>query len=162
MDEIRQDAARAVARRPSPAGGPRAGRPGGNRWDARPDLRVSDAERDAVVTELGEHFGQGRLDQTEFDERLTRALSARTGRDLGGLLADLPPARYESGAPQPGTRLPRALILMPLLAAAILIAGVAAGGWHHGWVPWPLLWLIPIMVLRFGWWRRGWRKSQWN
>jgi hypothetical protein len=62
---------------------------------------VSDAERDAVVTELGEHFGQGRLDQAEFDERVTRALSARTGRDIGGLLADLPPVREESSVPQP-------------------------------------------------------------
>jgi Domain of unknown function (DUF1707) len=37
-----------------------------------PDLRVSDAERDAVVTELGEHFQQGRLDQAECDERLAK------------------------------------------------------------------------------------------
>ena len=123
---------------------------------AQPDLRVSDAERDAVVTELGEHFGQGRLDQAEFDERATKALSARTGRDLGGLLADLPPAREDSGPPQPGGRLPGALMLVPLLAAASLIAGITAGGAHHPWVAWPLLWLIPIMVLRFGWWR-NWR-----
>jgi Domain of unknown function (DUF1707) len=158
MDETRQDAARAAGRRRWPADGPQAGQPGGNRWDARPDLRVSDAERDAVVTELGEHFGQGRLDQAEFDERVTRALSARTGRDLGGLLADLPPAREESGAPQPGRRLPGLLILVPLLAAAFLIAGAAAGGW----VLWPLWWLLPIMVLRFGWWHRGRRWRQWQ
>lgn len=158
MDEIRQDAARAAARRPWRGGGPQADQPGGSRWNTRPDLRVSDAERDAVVTELGEHFQQGRLDQAEFDERMTKALSARTGRDLGGLLADLPPAREESSAPQPGTRLPGPLILVPLLAAAILIGGAAAGGW----MLWPLWWLLPIMVLRFGWWRRGWRRRQWQ
>src|SRR5260370_1344828 len=101
MDETRHDAARAAARRPWPAGGPQAGQPGGSRWDARPDLRVSDAERDAVVAELGEHFQQGRLDQAEFDERLTRALSPRTGPGLGGPLAGLPPARAESPIPQP-------------------------------------------------------------
>jgi hypothetical protein len=161
MDETRQDAARAAARRPWPAG-PQAGQPGGSRWDARPDLRVSDAERDAVVTELGEHFGQGRLDQAEFDERVSKALSARTGRDLGGLLADLPSARAESGTPQPGAQLPRTLIVVPLLAAVILAAAVAAGGWHHGWMPWPLFWLLPIVVLRFGWWRRNWRRRQWQ
>ncbi len=158
MDEIRQDAALAAARRPWRGGGPQAGQPGGSRWDAHPDLRVSDAERDAVVTELSEHFQQGRLDQAEFDERVTRALSARTGRDLGGLLADLPPAREQSSAPQPGTRLPRPLIVVPLLAAAILIAGAAAGGW----VLWPLWWLLPIMLVRFGWWHRGWRRRQWQ
>lgn len=76
MDETRQDAARAVARRPWRAVGPQDGEPGAPRWDVRPDLRVSDAERDAVVTELGEHFQQGRLDQAEFDERMTKALSA--------------------------------------------------------------------------------------
>ena len=163
MDETRQDAARAAARRrPWPVGGSQAGQPDGNSWDARPDLRVSDAERDAVVTELGEHFGQGRLDQAEFDERVTKALSARTRSDLGGLLADLPQAREESSPPQPGTRLPGPLILVPLLAATFLIAGVAAGGWHHGWVPWPLLWLLPIMMLRLGWWHRGWHRRQWQ
>src|SRR5262250_798509 len=121
MDETRQDAARAAARRPRPAAGsPQAGRPGGNRRGARPDLRVSDAERDAVVTELGEHFGQGRLDQAEFDERVSNALSARTGRDLGGLLADLPPTREDSTVPKPGARLPGTLILVPLLVAAML------------------------------------------
>ena len=159
MDETRQDAAQAAARRrPWPVGGPQAGQPGGSRWDARPDLRVSDAERDTVVTELGEHFGQGRLDQAEFDERVTKALSARTRSDLGGLLADLPQAREESSPPQPGTRLPGPLILVPLLAATFLIAGAASGGW----VLWPLLWLLPIMMLRSGWWHRGWHRRQWQ
>ncbi len=32
-------------------------------------LRVSDAERDAVATELAEHLKDGRLDTAEFDER---------------------------------------------------------------------------------------------
>jgi hypothetical protein len=166
MDKTRQNPARAAARQPWRAGGPPVGQPGGNRWDGQPDLRVSDTERDAVVTELGEHFGQGRLDQSEFDERVTRALSARTGRDLGGLLADLPPAREQSSGPQPGPQLPRPLVLVPLLAAAILIAGAVTGGWHHqwagGWVPWPLWWLVPVMVLRFGWRGRSWRGRQWQ
>jgi len=48
--------------------------------------------------------------------------------------------------------------VVPLLAAAFLIAGAAAGGR----VLWPLWWLLPIMVLRFGWWRRGWRRRLWQ
>ena len=52
----------------------------------------------------------------------------------------------------------RPLIVVPLLAAAILIAGAAAGGW----VLWPLWWLLPIMLVRFGWWHRGWRRRQWH
>jgi Domain of unknown function (DUF1707) len=159
MDETRHDAAPAAARRPWSADSLQVGRPGGNPWEAHPDLRVSDAERDAVVTELGEHFGQGRLDQAEFDERATKALAARTGRDLGALLADLPPVQEESSAPQPGTRFPGAFILAPLLAAAILITAIAA---HHPWAAWPLWWLVPIMVLRLSWWRRNWRERQWQ
>jgi hypothetical protein len=123
---------------------------------------VSDAERDVVVTELGEHYQAGRLDQAEFDERVTQALTARTGRDLDVLLADLPPAQDAPSSAAPDQRRPHpsSLVpfLVPLLFAAILIAGFAAGGWHHrsagGWAPWPLLWLIPIIALRLGWWRR--------
>ena len=124
-----------------------------SRWNADPDLRVSDADRDAVVTELAGHFQQGRLDQAEFDERMARALAARTGRDLGGLLADLPPARDQSVIARPGVRFPRPLLALALLAVAILIAGAAA----RGWVLWPLWWLLPVMLVRFGWWHRGWR-----
>ena len=133
----------------------------GTRRPARPDLRASDAERDAVVTELGEHFQQGRLDQVEFDERVTQALAARTESDLSALLADLPPTR-EAPAPQPRTWAPRLPFLVPLLFAAILIAGSAAGGRHGGWALWPLWWLVPVIVLRFAWWRRGWQRRQWR
>jgi hypothetical protein len=129
----------------------------GTRRPTRPDLRVSDAERDAVVTELGEHFQQGRLDQVEFDERVTQALAARTESDLSALLADLPPTR-EAPALQPRTWAPRLPFLVPLLFAAILIAGSAAGGRHGGWALWPLWWLVPVIVLRFAWWRRGWQR----
>jgi len=58
-------------------------------------LRVSDAEREAVSGRLAEHFAAGRLDQAEFDDRVGRALSAKTRGDLRGLLADL----SETGAP---------------------------------------------------------------
>jgi len=54
------------------------------------DLRVSDAERDAVASELGRHFQDGRLDKAEFDERVTAAVAAKTQRDLDVLLTDLP------------------------------------------------------------------------
>ena len=53
-------------------------------------LRVSDAEREAVTDRLAEHFAAGRLDQAEFDDRVGRAISARTRADLSGLLAGLP------------------------------------------------------------------------
>src|SRR5271170_1916867 len=58
-------------------------------------IRVSDAERQAVTDRLAEHFGDGRLDQAEFDERVGRAMSAKTRADLNGLFDNLP----ETGAP---------------------------------------------------------------
>jgi GntR family transcriptional regulator len=58
-------------------------------------LRLSDAEREAVTDRLAEHFAAGRLDQAEFDDRVGRAMSAKTRADLSGLFADLP----ETGAP---------------------------------------------------------------
>ena len=52
-------------------------------------MRVSDAERDAVAAELSEHLKDGRLQVTEFDERVGQAIGARTRGDLDRLLADL-------------------------------------------------------------------------
>jgi hypothetical protein len=61
-------------------------RPGGHDLH----LRVSDADRTAVADLLARHYGAGRLDQAEFDERVTRAMTAKTGGDFQGLLDDLP------------------------------------------------------------------------
>ena len=58
-------------------------------------LRVSDAEREAVADRLAGHFAAGRLDQAGFDDRVGRAMSAKTRADLRGLFAGLP----ETGAP---------------------------------------------------------------
>jgi hypothetical protein len=55
-----------------------------------PNLRIGDAERTEVADRLAKHFGDGRLDEAEFSDRLDRALHAKTMTDLTGLLADLP------------------------------------------------------------------------
>ena len=53
-------------------------------------MRVGDAERADVVDRLAWHFSHGRLDQAELDDRLDRAMRAKTVADLHGVLADLP------------------------------------------------------------------------
>src|SRR5215469_6596826 len=63
-----------------------------------PALRASDRERDAVVQRVQQAFAEGRLDDTEFDERMRAALTARTHADLDTLLADLP---AETATPGP-------------------------------------------------------------
>jgi Domain of unknown function (DUF1707) len=64
-------------------------------------LRVSHEDRDKVADALRVAAGDGRLTADELDERLERALTARTYDDLAGLVADLP-AAGTSLAPLPG------------------------------------------------------------
>lgn len=60
------------------------------------DLRASDADRELVITLLGEAAGDGRLTLAEHAERSERALAARTLGELATLTGDLTPA---SGQP---------------------------------------------------------------
>ncbi|MGW1954629.1 DUF1707 SHOCT-like domain-containing protein [Streptomyces sp. NPDC001920] len=53
-------------------------------------LRASHADRDQVVDVLRTAAGDGRLTVEELDERVEAALTARTVRELDGLLRDLP------------------------------------------------------------------------
>ena len=114
-------------------------------------MRVSDAERQAVADRLAEHFSSGRLDQAEFDERVSRAMSAKTRADLNGLFDDLPEAGHP-GMGQPGTGLPdagapagfpRRRHRHPVLLAALVILVVLAAG--H--VVFPLLWIGFLVVI---------------
>jgi hypothetical protein len=75
--------------------------------DGRGALRVSHEDRDEVAEALRVAAGDGRLSSDELDERLERALTARTYDDLAVLVADLPPAGHAL-APVPGTQLPTA------------------------------------------------------
>jgi DUF1707 SHOCT-like domain len=51
---------------------------------------ASDAERDQAAARLQSAFAEGRLNDTEFDQRMRAALTARTRADLAGLVTDLP------------------------------------------------------------------------
>lgn len=75
--------------------------------DGRGALRVSHEDRDQVAEALRVAAGDGRLSSDELDERLERALTARTYDDLAVLVADLPPAGHAL-ALVPGTQLPTA------------------------------------------------------
>jgi hypothetical protein len=62
-------------------------------------IRVSDAERNAVADLLGQHYADGRLDQAEFDDRVSRTMAAKTRGDLAGLFDDLPEAGPAGAGP---------------------------------------------------------------
>ncbi len=57
----------------------------------RDALRASDKDREIVADRLRDALNEGRLNLTEYDDRLRDAYAARTYGDLKGLLSDLPP-----------------------------------------------------------------------
>lgn len=56
----------------------------------RPELRASDADRERVAEQLRDALTEGRLDMSEFEERLEAAYKARTYGELAPLTRDLP------------------------------------------------------------------------
>jgi Domain of unknown function (DUF1707)/Transcriptional regulator PadR-like family len=60
------------------------------RLTTHPELRISDADRDAATAALGDHFALGRLTADELNARLGQALAAVTRRDIGRATKDLP------------------------------------------------------------------------
>jgi Domain of unknown function (DUF1707) len=59
--------------------------------DQSDNLRASDADRQVVADQLRTALTEGRLDLTEYDERVKAAYAAKTYGDLKELLTDLPP-----------------------------------------------------------------------
>ena len=96
-------------------------------------IRVSDAERNAVAERLAAHYGDGRLDQAEFDERVSRAMAAKTRGDLDGLFDDLPDPEPTGASGTGGPAVPyrrrrggalRAILLL------VLVIAVMSATWH--------------------------------
>jgi hypothetical protein len=64
-----------------------------------PDLRASDADRDAAGERLRHATVEGRLDPAELDQRLSAAYSARYCSELARLTADITPAPQAPARP---------------------------------------------------------------
>jgi Domain of unknown function (DUF1707) len=117
-------------------------------------MRVSDAERSEVADSLSKHYSDGRLDETEFNDRLQKAMSAKTRGDLAGLLDDLPPI---APPPPPVTRRRGRGRAALLVVAAVLFAMAVSSTmwtWHF---PWVLFALVIFFV-----WRSAHRHSGWH
>src|SRR5579871_2614026 len=119
-------------------------------------MRVSDAERQEMADALGKHFADGRLDRSEFDERVHRAMSAKTRMDFAGLTDDLPPSGTPAAGPAgppPSLRRRHGLGFFALVAVVALIIGATftAPWWH---VPWLLIFILAFLIIRGR--RRGW------
>jgi hypothetical protein len=105
-------------------------------------LRVSDGERQAVTDRLAEHFADGRLDQAEFDDRVGRAMNAKTRADLSGLFSDLP----ETGAPAVADHSLGRRRRHPVLLFVLLVLFIMATAHAVLWATLPWLWVAFLGV----------------
>ncbi len=134
----------------------------GNRRHVRyggSDLRASDAERAEVADRLSRHYQDGRLDQVEFNERLDRAMNAKTRADFNGLFADLPDLPDSpdqqgktnpplSTAVRPRRQAPNVLIQFGTIAIVVILAVVLAHSVLHSWLLWLVLAFFAVIWLR--------------
>jgi len=107
---------------------------------------------------LSKHYSEGRLDETEFNERLQRAVSAKTRGDLAGLLVDLPP--IVTPLPQEMVNRHRRSRFGLLLIASLLFAMAVSSAmwtWHF---PWLLAAVVFFVVWRMS--HRGWHRHHWE
>lgn len=72
-------------------------------------MLASQAERERAVDVLRAAFGEGRLQQKEFEQRVARAYAARTVGELSVLVADLP----QGPSPMPPTPVAMPLAVPP-------------------------------------------------
>jgi hypothetical protein len=112
------------------------------------DVRIGDAERDATMTQLREHFVAGRLDFDELTERIDAALTAKTQRQIEALMADLPrpprttrtsqdvPAVATVG-PDPGRFLVFAMLLFALATWILILAWMSRHAWSGPYPQFP-------------------------
>ena len=119
-----------------------------SRYDS---LRASDADRDAVTERLREAAGEGRLEPDELEERVDRALRARTYGELARLVADLgrPPntpwrrpgrrTRAVARSALTGAGLLAAVTVALAVVAVVVVLVVAAAAW---WLACVVFWLF--------------------
>lgn len=57
---------------------------------SRREIRISDVDRSDAISALGEHFADGRLTMTEYEERVQQATAAVSEGELEKIFSDLP------------------------------------------------------------------------
>jgi hypothetical protein len=102
------------------------------------ELRIGDAERDAAMDQLREHFAAGRLTLDELAERIDGALAAKTQTQIDALMADLPQLsmsetltlRPAEDSSDTGRYVVSMLLLFALAAWLLMLAYMAS---RHGY-----------------------------
>jgi len=150
-----------------------------------PRMRAGTADRQAAVDGLTRHFTEGRLNPSEFDERVGTAYAAIYLDELPELFADLPGAQPRGGTgsgvgrPDPD----RAVAFQPtpppgrwagppppgqwagprrppriILVVAVLALVLSIGVVTHGLFLFPLVWVASFLMFRGG----GGRRRHWE
>jgi hypothetical protein len=121
-----------------------------------PDIRAADADREQTADRLREAHAEGRLDLAEFQERLEQCYAAKTFRELGALVSDLPRPVERRPDHRVALRAWR-WALIPFLPILILLVAVSTAVGHHHHLVW--LWL-PLLFLFV--WRLSSRRRRWS
>jgi hypothetical protein len=112
---------------------------------ADPQIRASDVDRERMSDLLRRHHLAGRLDTSEFQERLERSLQARTLGELRALTVDLPGedvGHERRGIPAlRRTSAPRLAVAATVLTALIVASAFAQRPLFFPAVPFVFFWL---------------------
>ena len=118
----------------------------------QPQMRASDSDRERVVDALRDHGAEGRLTTEELEERIDRALAARTHGELEAVTTDLPAIRdgRRSAASRQAAWAGYSEHLRTYLAVMTLLVVIwALTGMGYFWPAWPALgWGIGIVSHR--------------
>jgi hypothetical protein len=101
------------------------------------ELRVSDGDRDHVLEELRAHAAEGRLTVEELEDRVQRALAARTAGELAALTRDLPERPAQRPTARPWRARPEVQTYLAVMALLIAIWALAGAGYF--WPVWPAI-----------------------
>ena len=120
-----------------------------------PDIRAADADREQTADRLREAHAEGRLDLAEFQERLEQCYEAKTFRELGELVSDLPRPQERAPDHRAASRAWR-WALLPFAWIVIVSIALSATSEHHH-----VFWLwVPLLFLFV--WRMSWRRRRWS
>lgn len=139
-------------------------------------VRAGDDDRARATSLLSEHYAHGRLDDTELDERTSRALTAVYTDELNALFVDLPGTPVTAAVPRPSrsmaTTAPRVPPRRPwvpvLLVAAVLLVVLTRGA--ALWLLFAMWWFVGPALRGHrrarrhapGWDGRGWGSRGWD
>lgn len=96
-----------------------------------PHMRAADLDRSTTCATLDQAFSDGQLDAGEHEERVSRAMAAKTLGELRTLVADLQPVRSTPAEPVSKANPGRRTLIAVAAAGLLLGAGLATVALDH-------------------------------